>query len=113
MKSLNQIQLIGNVGTDPEFKEGSGATFSKFTLATGEEWIDKTTLMKHENTEWHKIVCFNRLGEVAKNHVKKGARIYLSGKLRTSTWKDKNNENRYTTEIIADNIILLDGKKDS
>ncbi|MEO8400584.1 MAG: single-stranded DNA-binding protein [Gammaproteobacteria bacterium] len=111
MKSLNQIQLIGHVGNDPEFKESNGTVFSKFRLATDEGWTDKKTNEKHENTEWHRIVCFSGLGEVVKNYVKKGARIYISGKLTTSIWKDKNNETRHTTEIIADNIIMLDGKK--
>ena len=110
MKTLNSIQLIGHVGSDPEFKDTSGKMVSKFSVATGEEWLDKSTSKKLTNTEWHKIVCFNKLAEIVNKYLKKGAKIYISGKLKTSTWQDKNNENRSTTEIVADELIMLDSK---
>jgi single-strand DNA-binding protein len=110
MRSLNKMQLIGNVGAEPEFKEHDGKMVSKFSVATGEEWVDKLTNEKQTNTEWHKIVCFNKLAEIVNTYLKKGARVYISGKLKTSKWQDKNNEARSTTEIIADELIMLDGK---
>ncbi|MDR3491004.1 MAG: single-stranded DNA-binding protein [Gammaproteobacteria bacterium] len=110
MKSLNSIQLIGHVGSDPELNETGGKMVSKFSVATSEEWLDKSTLEKVKNTEWHKIVCFNKLAEIVNKYLKKGARIYVSGKLKTSAWQDINNENRSTTEVIADELIMLDSK---
>lgn len=110
MKSLNQVQLIGHVGNDPEGKETAGKMISKFAIATSEEWLDKSTTEKQNNTEWHKVVCFNKLAEIVNKYLKKGARVYLSGKLKTSKWQDKNNESRYTTEIVADELIMLDAK---
>lgn len=110
MKSLNSVQLIGNVGMEPEMKETNGKKISKFSLATSEYWLDKTTAEKHNHTEWHKIVCFNKLAEIVHQHVKKGARVYLSGKIKTSKYQDKNNEDRYTTEVIVDELIMLDNK---
>ncbi len=110
MKSLNQVQLIGNVGTDPARTEHNGVIISKFSVATGEEWLDKSTTKKVTNSEWHKVICFNKLAGIVKNYIKKGSKVYVSGKLKTSTWKDKNNENRSTTEIIVDELIMLDRK---
>lgn len=110
MKSLNKVQLIGNVGLDPESKEHEGKMVSKFSVATSEEWLGKNTTEKKTHTEWHKVVCFSKLAEIVNRYLKKGARIYISGKLKTSQWQDKNNENRYTTEIIADELIMLDSK---
>lgn len=110
MKSLNHVQLIGHVGSDPESKSQDTACVVKFSIATSENWVDKLTLQKQTQTEWHKIVCFNKLGEIAKTYLKKGSRIYLSGQLKSSRWQDKNNENRTTVEIIADELILLDSK---
>lgn len=107
MKSLNQVQLIGNVGVDPEYKDNGGKKISKFSIATGEVWLDKVTNEKQTNTEWHKIVCFNKLAEIVNSYVKKGEHVYISGKLRTSKWQDKNNEAKFTTEIIADELIML------
>lgn len=112
MRSLNNVQLIGHVGSDPEIKELNGKMIAQFSIATSEEWKDKVTHEKQSYTEWHKVVCFNKLAEIVKSYLKKGARIYLSGKLKTSKWQDKNNETRYTTEIIADELILLDSKSD-
>ena len=111
MKSLNNVQLIGHVGCDPEFKESGGALISKFSLATEDEWTDKETNERQKNTEWHRIVCFKKLAEISKELLKKGSRVYIVGKIKTSKWQDKENENRYSTEIIAEKIIMLDSKK--
>ena len=110
MKSLNQVQLIGHLGNDPEVKEANGKIISKFSVATSEEWLDKATSEKQRNTEWHTVVCFNKLADIVNRYLKKGARVYLSGKLKTSKWQDKNNENRFTTEVIAEELIMLDSK---
>lgn len=110
MKSLNLVQLIGNLGSDPESKEHDGKVVSKFSIATSEEWTDKATQEKHSNTEWHRIVCFSKLAEIVKSYLKKGAKVYVLGRIKTSKWQDKNNETRYTTEVIADELIMLDSK---
>lgn len=73
MKSLNSVQLIGNIGNDPETKELNGKMVSKFSIATSEEWLDKTTSEKHSNTEWHKVVCFSKLADIVNRYLKKGA----------------------------------------
>jgi single-strand DNA-binding protein len=110
MKSLNQVQLIGHIGADPEYQENSGVEVSKFSLATADEWLDKSTAEKLSRSEWHKVVCFNKLAAITNQYLKKGMRIYISGKLKTTKWQDKNNENRYATEIVANELIMLDGK---
>jgi single-strand DNA-binding protein len=110
MKSLNLVQMIGNLGADPEFKEHNGVMICKFSVATSEEWVDKVTAEKNTKSEWHKVVCFNKLAEITNKYLKKGSRIYLSGKIRISKWQDKNNETRCLTEIIADELIMLSHK---
>jgi single-strand DNA-binding protein len=110
MKSLNHVQLIGHIGSDPEYQENSGVAVSKFSLATADEWLDKSTAEKISRSEWHKIVCFNKLAGITNQYLKKGMRIYISGKLKTTKWQDKSNENRFTVEIIADELIILSNK---
>jgi single-strand DNA-binding protein len=110
MKSLNKVQLLGNLGADPEYKEHEGTMVSKFSLATVEERLGKSAIEKQINTQWHKVVCFNKLAEIVNKYLKKGDRIYISGKLKTSKWQDKNNENRFTTEVIADELLMLSNK---
>lgn len=110
MKSLNSVKLIGHLGADPECKEGDKSMVVKFCIATSEDWIDKETNEKRTITEWHNVVCFNKLAEIVKNNFKKGSRIYLAGKLKTSRWKNKSLEPRSITEIIADECIVLNSK---
>jgi single-strand DNA-binding protein len=110
MKSLNHTQLIGHLGCDPEFKENNGKMVAKFSVATGEEWLDKVSAEKVKNTEWHKVVCFNKLAEIVAKYLKKGSKVYVSGKLKTSTWQDQQNEKKSSTEIIVDDLMMLDGK---
>ena len=111
MKSLNMVQLIGHLGNDPEIKENEGKMITKFSIATSETWLDKTTSEKRTSIEWHRVVCFNQVAKIAKAHLKKGAKVYLGGKIKTSKWQDKNNENHYATDIIAEELIILDSKQ--
>lgn len=110
-RGINKVILIGNVGLDPELRylpNGNAAT--TLSLATTESWKDKQTGEKQERTEWHRVVCFNRLGEIAGEYVRKGSKIYIEGSLRTRKWQDQQGQERYTTEIIANELQLLDNK---
>ncbi len=107
--SLNKVILIGNVGKDPETRMfDNNSSVSRFSLATSERYKDKQGNVQ-ENTEWHNIVCWRGLSEIVDKYVKKGNRLYIEGKIRTNSWVDKNtNEKKYSTDIIADNVIILD-----
>ena len=111
--SLNKVMLIGNVGVDPEQRTTStGTSVVSLTLATNEKWTDKQG-NKQEKTEWHRVAMFNKLAELAIQYVKKGSKIYIEGKITTSSY-EKNGEKRYSTEIIANSMQFLDSKpKDS
>jgi|TARA_R110000824_G_scaffold117898_3_gene269981 single-strand DNA-binding protein len=111
--SLNKVMLIGNVGVDPEYRTtATGTSVVSLTLATNEKWTDKQGA-KQEKTEWHRVAMFNKLAELANQYVKKGSKIYIEGKITTSTY-EKNGEKRYSTEIIANSMQFLDSKpKDS
>jgi single-strand DNA-binding protein len=113
MAGVNKVILVGNVGKDPEVRhlEG-GATVANFTLATSESYKDKSG-NKVEQTEWHNVVMWRGLAEVAEKYVKKGSQVYIEGKLRTRSWDDKEGNKRYTTEILADNMTLLGRKENS
>ena len=113
MKSLNQVQLIGHLGGDPEVSESDGKSYARFSIATSEEWLDKKTNVKRENVEWHNLVCFNKLADITKMYLKKGSRVFASGKLKTSKWQDKNNETKYSTQVVIDELIMLDQKPTS
>jgi single-strand DNA-binding protein len=111
MAGLNKVLIIGNLGADPEVRfmpSGSGVTTLR--LATSESWKDKQTGEKQERTEWHRVVLFNKLGEIAAQYLKKGSKVYIEGALRTNKWQDQSGNDRYTTEIIASNMQLLDSK---
>lgn len=109
--SINKVILIGNLGKDPEvrFLEG-GTAVASFPLATSETYKDKTTNEKRTVTEWHNIVLWRGLAEVAQKYLHKGDNVYIEGKLRTRSWEDKEKNKRYTTEIIADNMTMLSTK---
>lgn len=111
--TLNKVMLIGNVGRDPEVRhlEGGSVTAS-FTIATTERYKDKTGENK-EVTEWHNIVCWRNLAELADKYIKKGTQLYIEGKIRTRSWTDRDGNTRYTTEIQADSIQLLGRKGDN
>jgi single-strand DNA-binding protein len=111
-RGVNKVILIGNLGRDPEVRyTPSGSAVANITIATSESWKDKQTGEPVERTEWHRIVMYQRLAEIAGEYLRKGSKIYLEGRLQTRKWMDKNtNQERYTTEIIADSMQMLDSK---
>lgn len=110
-KSLNKVMLIGNLGKDPEVRfTGSGTANATFSLATNEAWKDAEGNLQ-ERTEWHNIVVWRKLAEFSGEYLKKGRKVYIEGRIQTRSWDDKNTgQKRYMTEIVADNIILLDSR---
>lgn len=113
-RGINKVILIGNVGVDPDVRYmPNGNAVTTISLATSETWKDKQTGDKQERTEWHRVVCFNRLGEIAGEYVRKGSKLYIEGSLRTRKWQDQQGQERYTTEIVATDIQMLDAKAGS
>ncbi|MFC4159534.1 single-stranded DNA-binding protein [Chitinimonas lacunae] len=112
MASLNKVLLIGNLGRDPEVRYmPNGEAVANFSIATTEKWKDKSSGQMQEKTEWHNIVMYRRLAEIAGQYLKKGSQVYIEGRLQTRKWQDKNtNQDRYTTEIIADEMKMLGGR---
>lgn len=113
-RGVNKVIIIGNLGADPEvrYMPNSDAV-ANLTVATSESWTDKTTQEKREQTEWHRLVIYRRLAEIAGEYLRKGSRIYIEGKLRTRKWQDQNGVERYTTEIIVEELQMLDGNPNS
>lgn len=110
-RGINKVILIGNLGGDPETRYlPSGGSVTNFTVATSESWKDKQTGEKEERTEWHRIVFYNRLAEIARDYLRKGSKVYVSGSLRTRKWQDKTGVERTTTEIIGSELQMLDSK---
>ena len=110
-RGVNKVILIGHIGADPDLRYmPSGNAATTLSVATNESWKDKQTGERQERTEWHRVVCFNRLGEIAGEYVKKGSKVYIEGSLRTRKWKDQQGADRYTTEIVASDIQMLDTK---
>lgn len=110
-RGVNKVILIGNLGADPEVRyTPSGSAITSVRLATSESWKDRETGEQQERTEWHRVVFFNRLGEIAGEYLKKGSKIYVEGSIRTRKWVDKSGQDRYTTEIIAGELQMLDSK---
>ena len=113
-RGINKVILIGNVGVDPEIRYlPNGNAVATISVATSESWKDKNTGEKQDRTEWHRVVCFNRLGEIAGEYVRKGSRVYIEGSLRTRKWQDQQGQDRYTTEIIASDMQMLDSRSGS
>ena len=107
-RGINKVILVGNLGKDPEVRYSpSGQAVANATLATSESWKDKNTGEKQERTEWHRVVFFGRLAEIAGEYLKKGAQIYVEGRLQTRKWQDKEGQDRYTTEIVANEMQML------
>lgn len=107
-RGVNKVILVGNLGKDPEVRYmPSGSAAANLTLATSESWKDKQTGEQKERTEWHNIVFFGRLAEIAGEYLKKGSQIYVEGSLRTRKWQDKTGNDRYTTEIVANEMQML------
>lgn len=110
-RGINKVILIGNLGGDPETRYmPSGSAVTNITVATNESWKDKQTGEQKDRTEWHKVAMFNRLAEVAAEYLRKGSQVYIEGKLRTRKWQDKSGQDRWTTEIIADEMQMLGGR---
>ena len=105
-RGINKVILVGNLGNDPDVRDG----VTKISVATSETWKDKQTGEKKERTEWHWVVFFGRLAEIAGEYLRKGSQVYIEGSLRTNKWKDKNGNDRYTTEIVAKEMQMLGGK---
>jgi single-strand DNA-binding protein len=110
-RGVNKVILIGNLGNDPEVRyTPNGSAVANINLATSETWRDKQSGELQDRTEWHRVVFFNRLAEIVGEYLRKGSKIYVEGTLRTRKWTDKNNIERYTTEIIANEMHILDSR---
>ena len=109
MRGVNKVVLVGTLGANPESKSfPNGGSVCQFSIATSEKWQSKQTGEWIEQTEWHRIVANNRLGEIAQQYLKKGSKVYIEGSLRTRKWNDQNGQERYSTEIHADQLQMLD-----
>ncbi len=110
-RGVNKVILIGNLGQDPESRTTpGGTTVTNIRIATSEQWTDKQSGEKKENTEWHTVVMWNRLGEIAAEYLRKGSQVYIEGRLQTRKWQDKSGTDRYTTEIVASEMQMLGGR---
>ncbi|MGC4078721.1 MAG: single-stranded DNA-binding protein [Rubrivivax sp.] len=112
MASVNKVILVGNLGRDPEVRYApSGSAICNVTIATSRQWKDKTSGERQEETEWHRVVFYDRLAEIAGEYLKKGRPVYVEGRLKTRKWTDKDGIEKYTTEIIAMEMQLLGGRE--
>lgn len=111
-KGINKVILIGNLGAAPEVRYmPSGGAVTTLSIATSESWKDKQTGEKQERTEWHRVIFFNKMAEIARDYLKKGSKVYIEGSLRTRKWQDKNTgQDRYTTEIMGNDMQMLDSR---
>jgi single stranded DNA-binding protein (ssb) len=110
-RGVNKVILIGNIGQDPEVRyTPGGSAITNISVATSETWKDKQTGQSQERTEWHRVVFFNRLAEIAGEYLRKGSKVYIEGSLRTRKWQDQQGQDRYTTEIVANEMQMLDGR---
>ena len=110
-RGVNKVIIVGNCGQDPETRfMPSGGAVTNLSLATSESWKDKNTGDQQERTEWHRVVFFNRLAEIAGEYVKKGSKLYIEGSLRTRKWQGQDGQDRYTTEIVASEMQMLDSR---
>ncbi len=110
-RGINKVILIGNLGKDPEVRYmPSGSAVANLTIATSDSWKDKQTGESQERTEWHRVSMFGRLGEIAGEYLRKGSKVYIEGRLQTRKWQDQNGQDRYTTEIVANDMQMLDSR---
>ena len=110
-RGINKVILVGNLGADPETRYmPGGSAVTNLSVATSETWKDKQSGEQKERTEWHKVAMFNRLAEIAAEYLRKGSQVYIEGKLRTRKWQDRDGNDRWTTEIIADEMQMLGGR---
>ena len=107
-RGINKVILVGNLGADPETRyTASGSAITNIRVATSESWRDKQTGENQERTEWHRVVFFNRLAEIAGEYLRKGSQVYIEGSLRTRKWQDQSGQDRYSTEIVANEMQML------
>jgi single-strand DNA-binding protein len=110
-RGVNKVILVGNLGADPDVRATSGGTtVANVSLATTDSWRDKSSGEQQERTEWHRVVFFNRLAEIVQQYLQKGSQIYVEGRLQTRKWQDKDGNDRYTTEIVANEMQMLGGR---
>ena len=110
-RGINKVILVGNLGNDPEVRATTtGSRVARISIATSESWTDKSSGQKQEKTEWHRVVFFSRLAEIVEQYLTKGSQVYIEGRLRTNKWQDQNGQDRYTTEVIADQMQMLGGR---
>ncbi|KPK58857.1 MAG: single-stranded DNA-binding protein [Gammaproteobacteria bacterium] len=110
-RGINKVILVGNLGADPETRyTPSGSAVTKIRVATTESWKDRQSGERQERTEWHRVVFFGRLAEIAGEYLKKGSQVYVEGGLRTDKWQDQSGQDRYTTEIVASEMQMLGGR---
>ena len=113
-RGLNKVMLIGNLGNDPEIRHtNSGMAVATLSLATAESWKDRDSGETRDKTEWHRVVFFGRVAEVAEQYLKKGSQIYIEGRLQTRKWQDRDGNDRYTTEIVGNDMQMLGGGRKS
>ena len=114
-RGVNKVILVGNCGQDPETRviPSTGASVTNLSIATSESWKDKVTGDQQERTEWHRVVFFNRLAEIAGEYVRKGSKLYIEGSLRTRKWQGQDGQDRYTTEIVGSEMQMLDSRGSS
>jgi len=113
-KGINKVTIVGNLGQDPETKYlPSGGAVTNISVATSESWKNKTTGQPQERVEWHRIIFFNRLAEIAGEYLKKGSQVYVEGSLRTRKWQDQSGADRYTTEIVGSQMQMLGGRAEN
>lgn len=110
-KGVNKVIIVGNLGADPETRAmGNNGSVTNIRVATSEQWKDKNTGQPQERTEWHRVVFFNKLAEIAGQYLRKGSKVYLEGSIRTRKWQNQEGEDQYTTEIVCDQMQMLDSK---
>ena len=113
-RGVNKVILVGNLGADPETRYGaSGNAITNIRIATSESWTDRQTNERRENTEWHRVVMFGRLAEVAEQYLRKGRQVYIEGRIQTRKWQGQDGQDRYTTEIVANDMQMLGGRGDT
>ena len=110
MRGINKVILVGNLGADPEVKQTqTGGYIATLSVATSEQWNDRQSGQKHEKTEWHRVVLFNRLAEIAQQYLRKGGSVYIEGKIQTRKWQNQQGVDVYTTEVVAQQMQMLGG----
>jgi len=111
MRALNRVELIGRLGADPELRyTQQGTPVATLSVATNEQWTDKTTGEMREETEWHRVILWQRLAEIAQQYIRKGSRVFVAGQIKTRKWQDQSGQDRYTTEVRARDLMMLDSQ---